>query len=320
LLKACQNLLIFDKRQNVFRFAHLSVEEYLGNHQLKVDSHTEIAKICLSLVCSSRSWADYDITIGTREGSYHDRHLLLYSAVFWPWHLNRGKESCQILAALWEAFLSEVTFQHWADYHCQRVLTGRYSRDTFWLRSKALQKVERNRLATVCVFGLGRKLTSISNSQFGWVARIKLTSPTTFISETIQSYQVAKFLLCASKFGDLDIAQHLLDAGVSVSKVDKHRRTPLHISAENGHEALARLLVDRGADVSAVGGEDRWTPLHFAAKKGHEALARLLVDRGADVSAANANRWTPLHVAAENGHEALAGLLMDRGAALPSFQ
>jgi len=29
LLKACQNLLILDERLNVFRFAHLSVEEYL---------------------------------------------------------------------------------------------------------------------------------------------------------------------------------------------------------------------------------------------------------------------------------------------------
>ena len=35
LLKVCQNLLIFDKQLNVFRFAHLSVDEYfekkLGN-------------------------------------------------------------------------------------------------------------------------------------------------------------------------------------------------------------------------------------------------------------------------------------------------
>jgi len=97
LLKACQNLLILDKRLNVFRFAHLSVEEYLETQLLKVDSHTEIAKICLSLVCSSRSWKDYDRTLATREGRYHDRHYLLYSAVFWPWHLSRCKEACQIL-------------------------------------------------------------------------------------------------------------------------------------------------------------------------------------------------------------------------------
>jgi len=91
LLKACQNLLILDERLNVFRFAHLSVEEYLETQQLRVDSHTEIAKICLSLVCSSRSWRDYDISLATEEGRYHDRHLLLYSAVFWPLHLKRQR-------------------------------------------------------------------------------------------------------------------------------------------------------------------------------------------------------------------------------------
>src|SRR3978361_1049156 len=149
LLKACQNVLILDERLNVFRFAYLSVEEYLETQQLKVDSHTKIAKICLSLVCSSTSWTDYDITLATREGRYHDRHLLLYSAVFWPWHLNRCKDSCQILDALWEAFVSKDTFQRWIDYRCRRVQTA-LSKDTFWLRSNALQE-GRDRLSTVCV-------------------------------------------------------------------------------------------------------------------------------------------------------------------------
>jgi len=238
LLKACQNLLILDERLNVFRFAHLSVEEYLETQLLKVDSHTEIAKICLSLLCSPRSWAGYDMALSTREGRYHDRHLLLYSAVFWPWHLNCCRDSCQILSSLWEAFVPEVTFQHWIVYHCQRVQTAR-SKDTFWLRSRALQREGRDRLSTVCMFGLGRKLISISKSQFGWMARIKLTFYTTFISEPVQRGHADRLLLCASTFGDLDIAQHLLDAGVGVSMADDHGWTPLHRAAQNGHEELA---------------------------------------------------------------------------------
>jgi len=50
LLKACQNLIIFDKRLNVFRFAHLSVDEYVRTRLHEVDSHAEIAKVCLSLL------------------------------------------------------------------------------------------------------------------------------------------------------------------------------------------------------------------------------------------------------------------------------
>jgi len=311
LLKACQNLLILDERLNVFRFAHLSVEEYLETQLLRVDSDTEIAKICLSLVCSSRSWTDYDVALETREGRYRDRHLLLYSAVFWPWHLNRSEDSCQILAVLWEAFVSEATFQHWIDYHCNRVRTAG-SADTFWARSGALQE-GRDRLSTVCVFGLGRKLTSISKSQFGWTACIKLKFPATSISESVQRSRVDQLLCRASRFGDPDIAQHLLGAGVDVSATadDVIGRTPLHHAAENGHEALARMLVGRGAGVSATD-LIRRTPLHLAVVNGHEALARMLVDRGADLSAGIG--WTPLHLAAVNGHEAVARMLVDRGA------
>jgi ankyrin repeat protein len=39
------------------------------------------------------------------------------------------------------------------------------------------------------------------------------------------------------------------------------------------------------------------------------AVARLLMDRGADVSAAKGDGWTPLHAAAHNGHTALVRLL-----------
>ena len=241
LLKACQNLLILDERPNVFRFAHLSVEEYIETQQLKVDSHTEIAKICLSLVCSSRTWTDYDPTLETREGRYHDRHLLLYAAVFWPWHMDHCLDNCQILTGLWGAFVSEATFQQWIDYHCQRVTTWS-STDTFWRRSKALQQEERDLLTTVCVFGLERKFTSVFNSQFGWMVRIILKLPTKFIPKCIRRGRINKLLLSASTFGDLVIAQHLLKVGADVSAAESFGSTPLHYAALNGHEAVARLL------------------------------------------------------------------------------
>jgi len=209
LLKACQNLLILDERLNVFRFAHLSVEEYMQTQQLKEYSHTEIAKICLSLVCSSRSWTDYDITLTTREGRYHDRHLLLYSAVFWPLHLRRCEDSCQILDTLWKVFVSEAIFQRWIAYYWQCVVT-KDSTDAFWLRSNALHQEGGDRLSTVCVFGLGQKFTRIAKSQLGWMARMKLKLPTKITSKSAQRGRVDRLLLRASAFGDLDIARHLI--------------------------------------------------------------------------------------------------------------
>ncbi|KAI5782140.1 hypothetical protein FPQ18DRAFT_283943, partial [Pyronema domesticum] len=104
LLKLCQNLLVLDERLNVFRFAHLSVEEYLETKPelSKASSHTAIAKGCLSLLCTPSSWDDYN-NVTTGEGQYGDRHLLLYSVVFWPWHFSHCEDvnGCQTLTDLW---------------------------------------------------------------------------------------------------------------------------------------------------------------------------------------------------------------------------
>ena len=120
-------------------------------------------------------------------------------------------------------------------------------------------------------------------------------------------------LHAAAMIGREALACLLVDRGADVTRIDGDGRTLLHAAAANGHEALARLLVERGAVISATD-RAKWTPLHFAVKSGHGALARLLVERGANVTAKNYYWWTPLHVAAANGHETLAQLLMDRGA------
>ncbi|KAI5817430.1 hypothetical protein BZA77DRAFT_386720 [Pyronema omphalodes] len=61
LLKICRNLLIFDEGLDVFRFAHLSVQEFLETQPElnEANSHTEIAKMCLSLLCAPVSWNGY---------------------------------------------------------------------------------------------------------------------------------------------------------------------------------------------------------------------------------------------------------------------
>lgn len=58
--------------------------------------------------------------------------------------------------------------------------------------------------------------------------------------------------------------------------------TPLHIVAIWGDVEAAKVLLDAGADIDALGEEDH-TPLHEAIHQGHIEMVRLLVSRGADL-------------------------------------
>ena len=71
------------------------------------------------------------------------------------------------------------------------------------------------------------------------------------------------------------------------------RSTALIWASEKGHEAVVRLLIDKGADVNAQSNAGL-TALLLASRNGHEAVARLLIDKGADVKASDKCRSTAL--------------------------
>ena len=84
------------------------------------------------------------------------------------------------------------------------------------------------------------------------------------------------------------IARVLLDHGADVNAVSRNGYTPLYAAIESGNLELIRLYLDRGADVQG-GVEDRWsgiTPLRYASGAGPQepnpAVVELLLEYGAD--------------------------------------
>ena len=93
-------------------------------------------------------------------------------------------------------------------------------------------------------------------------------------------------------------------------------QTPLMVallpSSKNGSE-IAKMLISAGADVNAP--YKGWTPLILAAEHGDTVLMKLLLDKGANVSARNIDERTALDVAAyPTGNKEAANLLISSGA------
>jgi len=112
------------------------------------------------------------------------------------------------------------------------------------------------------------------------------------------------------KSGDLVGVTSALDKGAAVNEVDGV--TALYIACEGGNVEIAKLLIDRGADVNLPVSWKR-TPLYAANKGGHADIVKLLLDNGADPNQL-AKSQTPLHVAAENGCLPCVVHLVDAGA------
>ena len=91
--------------------------------------------------------------------------------------------------------------------------------------------------------------------------------------------------------------------------------TALHFAAFFGKAEAARTLIDAGAMVDAVSGNEmRVQPLHSAAAGRHHEVCRLLIASGADVNATQQHDFTPLHAAAQHGDDELVELFLSAGA------
>jgi ankyrin repeat protein len=100
--------------------------------------------------------------------------------------------------------------------------------------------------------------------------------------------------------------------GVRINSKCDSRQTPLSYAAENGHEAVVKLLLAKdGVDINSKEWFDRRTPLSYAAENGDEAVVKLLLAKdGVDINSKCDSRRTPLSYAAEDGHEAVVKLLL----------
>jgi len=60
----------------------------------------------------------------------------------------------------------------------------------------------------------------------------------------------------------------------------KYGQTPLSWAARYGHEAVVKLLLEKGAAIETTDIKYGQTPLTWATENGHEGVVKLLLEKG----------------------------------------
>jgi ankyrin repeat protein len=95
---------------------------------------------------------------------------------------------------------------------------------------------------------------------------------------------------------------------------DKIGVSALFHAVANGHNKIAEILLNITNLVNDFELDKRFTPLLLAATNGHIALVRLLLERGADPNIGNLDGVTALHNAVYENQLDIVALLLDAGA------
>lgn len=122
----------------------------------------------------------------------------------------------------------------------------------------------------------------------------------------------------AARAGDLAKVKALIEKEPGlIQAVDSEGKTPLHIAAEIGRLEVTAFLLEKGAVVDQRDAANR-TPLWWCVFRSETIdVARLLLDKGADINASDGGWGPPLMMAAVGSRSGMVDLLLDRGAAVP---
>eukprot|EP00752_Nemacystus_decipiens_P008811 g7863.t1 len=119
--------------------------------------------------------------------------------------------------------------------------------------------------------------------------------------------------------GDRGTAATLLKYKADTDALDDAGETPLMKAARLGHQRVAEVLLEAGADVNvlgkpldnASGRSYGCAALHYAAGGGHPGIVKILLEHGADANAQDDRGDTPLHYAAHAGLGEIVSTLLD---------
>lgn len=120
-------------------------------------------------------------------------------------------------------------------------------------------------------------------------------------------------LIMAAYQGYSDIVALLLEAGADVTAVDPGMKaTALHAASYAGHAEVARQLIAAGIAIDQQGPYNGYTALHDAIWQNNVETAEVLIQAGADLTIRSNTGETPLAFARANNRARIVALIEEK--------
>ncbi|KAI9888993.1 MAG: hypothetical protein M1814_006051 [Vezdaea aestivalis] len=298
ILDVCCNLVTYDMDLDTFRFAHLSVREYLEirPEYTQALSHIVAAEACLYVLVEKGSSS----AVSSQIEAFHN-----YSVIYWAFHcqISAGKRETGRYKELFQEYFwplssTHTPFEDWI----------RASRHAWWYLNYGDHMKEKlqatwssppSKIFIACVFGFQEILQRLLATK-GFETEAKNDSG-------------ERPLYISARYGHLPIASALLQEGANVHIKGGIFGNALQAAAFAGSETVVALLLEHHADVNVFGGRYAFS-LQAASEQRNTGVVKLLLRNGADVNSKGGRQYTALHASIWGGSQETARILLQHGA------
>lgn len=238
LMNMCANMVVLDTACNVIRFAHQSVQEFLGRNESfnAAVAHKLLASACIQ-VCSRGPGSADSIRIPSDD-------FYVYAAIYWPVHFKMAQrigaggdlDRSVSLFIFDDDFDLTLSYEIWAK-NIQKLVPLLPRDHTMRVALDAIPSTDDGALFLSSIFGLDGVLdVAFSN------LRDLDTNQTNHLGNTP--------LYLAAALGHADIVKSLATKGAEVNVECGRCGSPLHAASFNGHVHVVDQLLKLGASTS----------------------------------------------------------------------
>lgn len=132
-----------------------------------------------------------------------------------------------------------------------------------------------------------------------------------FCAEFMNGWKTAVCIAVGNN--DFEMVKLLLDNGANVDPTRSHD-SPLELAIEFDVVPMVKLLIERGATLTKIKGQNRSPPLVLAAQLASTSMVSLLLDSGCDIEEKDFDHMNALYFAVIKGSVDMVDLLVTRGA------